>query len=150
VTAEQRTTIGKYTAQCGIVNAIHHFTAEFQKGALKESTVLGWKKAYLTEIQSQQRDGKDLLFTELPAKKIGRPLMLGEAMDKKLQWYLLDLNKVGGVVNAEIAIASGKGLVRKKDSRLLAENGSYMVFTKDWAHYLLARMGFVKGRQTVK
>lgn len=110
----------------------------------------GCKKAYLTEVQSRRRDGKDLLFTELPTKKIGHPLMLGEAMDKELQRYLLDLGKVGGVVNAEIAIVSGKGLVRRKDSRLLAENGGYMVFTKDWAHYLLAQIGFVKRKANSK
>ena len=38
----------------------------------------------------------------------------------------------------------------KKDSRMLAENGGYVVFTKDWAHYLLLRMGYVKRKANSK
>ena len=53
-------------------------------------------------------------------------------------------------MNAEIAMASAKGLVRRKDSRLLAENGGYLVFTKNWAHHLLARMGLVKRKANSK
>ena len=70
--------------------------------------------------------------------------MLGETLEKELWAYLMDLGKAGRVVNAEIAMVGAKGLVRKKDSQLLAENGGYMVFTKDWAHHLLAWMGIVK------
>ena len=52
VTAEQKATIEKYAAEHGIINAIRRFVAEFPKGALKESTVNGWKKANLAELQS--------------------------------------------------------------------------------------------------
>ena len=148
--AEQKATMGKYAAEHGIINAIQHFTGEFPEGALKESTVHGWKKAYLVELHLQRRAGKDLLITELPTKKLGHPLLLGETLEKELRAYLIDLGKAGRVVNAEIAMASAKGLVRRKDSRLLAENGGYMVFTKDWAHHLLARMGLVKRKANSK
>ena len=114
VTAEQKATIGKYAAEHGIVNAIRHFVPDFPEGSLKESTVRGWKKAYLSEIQSRRRAGKDLSVTELPTKKLGHPLLLGETLEKKLRAYLIDLGKVRGVVNAEIAMASAKGLVKKK------------------------------------
>ena len=67
---------------------------------------------------------------ELPTKKLGCPLMFGETLQKELWTYLMDLGKAGRVVNAEIAMASTKGLVRK-DSQLLAENGGYIIFTKD-------------------
>ena len=50
VTAEQKVTMGKYAAEHGIIIVIRHFTAEFPEGALKESTVCGWKKAYLAEL----------------------------------------------------------------------------------------------------
>ena len=44
---------------------------------LKESTVRGWKSAYLEELQKQKRSGNDdLTITELPHKKIRRPLLL--------------------------------------------------------------------------
>ena len=63
--------------------------------------------------------------------------MLGEDLNYQVQAYLLELAKVGGVVNREIAIASARGIVCKKDSRMLAENGGHVLLIKDWAHYLL-------------
>ena len=97
-------------------------------------------------MQSRRRAGKDLSITELPSKRLGCPLLLGEALEKELKAYLIELGKAGGVVNAEIAMASAKGLVKKTDSRLLAENGGHMFFTKGWAHHLLGRMGLVKSK----
>ena len=60
--------------------------------------------------------------------------MLGKDLDEQVQAYLKELGRIGG---AAIAMASAKEIVRKKDSRMLTENGGHVVFTKDWAHYLL-------------
>ena len=139
VTPQQKATIAKYAAEHG-VNAIRRFKKDFPDDLLKENTIRGWKKTYLLELQSRRKAGKDLAVKELPNKNAGRPLMLGEALDGQVQAYLTELGRVGGVVNRVIAIASARGIVRKKDSRMLAENGGYVVFTKDWAHYLLLRM----------
>ena len=76
--------------------------------------------------------------------------MLGESLDKQVQAYLTELGRVGGVVNRAIAMASARGIVRKKDSRMLAENGGHVVFTKDWAHYLLLRMGYIRRKANSK
>ena len=57
---------------------------------------------------------------------------------------------VGGVINKTIAIASARGIVRKRDSRMLAENGGHVLLTKDWAHYLLIRKGYVKRKAKSK
>ena len=40
--------------------------------------------------------------------------MLGESLDKQVQAYLMELGRVGGVVN----MANARGIVRKKDSNL--------------------------------
>ena len=64
--------------------------------------------------------------------------MLGE-----VQSYLLELGKVGGVVNREIAMARPRGIVRKKDSRMLAENGGHVLLTEDLSHDLLLHMGHI-------
>ena len=58
VTAKQKATMGKYATKHGIINAIRHFTAEFPEGALKESTVHGWKKAYLSRITFTKKGWK--------------------------------------------------------------------------------------------
>ena len=44
VTTEQKATIGKYAAEHGIINAIHHFVAEFPKGALKKALSVGGRR----------------------------------------------------------------------------------------------------------
>ena len=110
----------------------------------------GWKKAYILELESRRRTNKDRTVKELLQKKMGCPLMLGEDLDKQVQAYLLELGKVGGLVNREIAIVSARGIVRKKDSRMLAENGGHVLLTKDWAHYLLLCMGYMKRRANNK
>ena len=43
-TPERKAKVGKYAAENGTTNAIHHFSKELP--SLKESTVRGWKKAY--------------------------------------------------------------------------------------------------------
>ena len=76
--------------------------------------------------------------------------MLGEDLDKQVQAYLLELGKVGSIVNREIPIASARGIIHKKDSRMLAENGGHVLLTKDWAHYLLLHMGYAKRKANSK
>ena len=150
LTDKQRATIGRYAVEHGTVNAIRRFKGDFPQDSLKENTIHGWKNAYLQELQSRRREGKDRVVRELPKRKTGRPLMMGEDLDRQVQAYLRDLGKAGGGVNKELAIASARGIIRKKDSRLLAENGGPVALTKDWAHYLLVRMGYVKRKANSK
>ena len=147
---EQQATIGRYTAEHSTVNAIHHFKGDFPKDSLKESTIFGWNNACLQELQSCRREGKDRVVKELPKRKTGCPLMMGEDLDRQVQANLRDLDKGGGGVNIELAIASARENKRKKDSRLLAENGGPVALTKDWAYYLLVRMGYVKRKANSK
>ena len=90
VMAEQNETLGKYANEHGIFNAI----CPIFPGSEIKRTYLNCK--------SQQRTGKDLSITKLPNKKLGHPLLLGEILEKELKVYLMELGKVGGVVNAEI------------------------------------------------
>ena len=84
------------------------------------------EKTYLQELQSRKRTGEDLSIKELPTKKINRPLKLGKDLDEQVQGYLKELGRLGGVVNAAIAMASARGIVRKKDSRMLTGNGGHV------------------------
>jgi len=49
---EQKAIIGKYAAENGIVQFIRHFQSKILDNFLKESTVCGWKNAYLKELQN--------------------------------------------------------------------------------------------------
>ena len=118
--------------------------------SLKETTVHGWKVKYLSELGKKKREGGELVVDTLPVAKMGRPLLLGADLDKKVQDYVLSLRDVGGVINTAIVRAAAAGMVKKKDPRLLAINGGHMSFSKDWARYMLQRIGFVKRKGTTK
>ena len=91
-----------------------------------------------------------MTIKKLPEKKTGRPLMLGETLDKEVQAYIQETHKVGGVVNARIAIACATGILRRTNSNLLAVNGVHVVLTKEWAHNILHRLGYVKRKSNSK
>lgn len=69
VIPQHKATVAKYAAEHGIVNAIHHFKKDFPEDSLKETTFRGWKRAYLLELQSQRRAGKDLRSSKRTAKQ---------------------------------------------------------------------------------
>ena len=150
ISSEQKAFIARYAANHGIVNAIRRFSKDFPENSLKESTIRGWKKAYLKELPLLKKAGKDMGIEKLPEKKTGRPLMLGETLDKEVQAYIQETRKVGGVVNARIAIACATGILRRRNSNLLAVNGGHVVLTKGWAHYILYRLGYVKRKSNSK
>ena len=53
-----------------------------------------------------------------------------ETLDKEVQAYIQETRKVGGVVNARIAIACSTGILRRRNSNLLAVNGGHVMLTK--------------------
>ena len=84
------------------------------------------------------------MVTSLPKKKRGRPLLLGEELDKQVRAYVTNLRDNGAVVNTAIAVSCAEGIVKNKDSNLLQANGGHIALTKYWGKNLLHRMGFVK------
>ena len=149
-TPEQKAIIGRYAAENGIVNSIRRFQKDFPTDSLKESTIRGWKNAYLNELESRKRADSDLDVKALPQKKTGQPLTLDEDTDMEVQQYLLALREAGGAINGAIARASAMGILRRKNSSQLACNGGPVVLTEDWSRYLLERMQFVKRKANRK
>ena len=150
ISPEQKAIIARYAANHGIIKAVRQFSKDFPDNSLKETTIRGWKKTYLKELSSRKKAGKDMTIEKLPEKKTGRPLMLGDTLDKEVQAYIQETRKVGGVVNARIAIACATGILRRRNSNLLAVNGGHVVLTKEWARYLLHRLGYVKRKSNSK
>ena len=89
------------------------------------------------------------MVQELIPKKRGRPLTLGEELDKQVREYLLETRRCGGIVNTAVTIATGTGIVISQNPSILVGDGK-IELTKDWAKYLLSRMGFVKRKATTK
>ena len=148
-TAEDRALIGKKAATDGIASAMRYFSARGY-ASLKESSVSTWKQQYLKEISNLKRQGKDTCVKAIESKKRGRPLMLGEEVDKQVRTYLKAFRENGAVVNTAIAMACAEGVIKAHDSNLLECNGGHISLTKTWAKYLMHRMGFVKRRASTK
>ena len=105
------------------------------------------KVKYQEELSKRKhKQEKDLDITELPSKKKGCSLLLGELLDGRVQSYIKELCAKGAVVNTAIVMACAEGVVMHHDSNLLAINGGHITITKDWAKSLLFRMGYVKRR----
>ena len=88
VTPEQKARVAKYAAENGTTNAIRRFAKDIPD--LKESTVRGWKTVYLRELASRRAtDNKDVAIERIPAGPKGRPLLLGQELDRQVQAYLM-------------------------------------------------------------
>jgi len=73
--------------------------------------------------------------------------MIGEELDRQVQDYIRYLEPgISAVVNTDVVIATGNGMLMSKDTILL----SSITLTKAWAKYLLHLMNFVKCKTTTK
>ena len=90
---------------------IWHFSKDFPDNTLKESTVRGWKVAYLNELARKKNSGyKEVKVMALPVAKMGRPLLIGEKCDKEVQEYVVALREVGTVVNTVVVRSAGTAI----------------------------------------
>ena len=64
---------------------------------------------------------------ELPTKKRGRSLLIGEELYRQVQVYLDAIQERGGVVNMVIAIAVGNGVIMN-DQRFMASGGENVFY----------------------
>ena len=113
-------------------------------------SVRRFKNSYRELVKKRTRDDTQDELEELPTKKMGRPLLLGEEIDRQVKEYLKYLREQGSAVNTVIAIATAEGVVRSVDANLLACNGGGIHLTKAWARSLLNRMDMVKRRVSSK
>ena len=67
------------------------------------------KKAYLQEVTRKRANEDDENIELLPHQKRGRPVLLGESLDCKVQTYVRRVQDGGGVVTARIAVAADRG-----------------------------------------
>ena len=138
-----RAKVAKYAAEHGVTATIRHFCIKYPN--LKDSSVRTWRNTYTAELQRKWKMRDDNMdIEELPEKKKGRPLALGDELDAQVRKYILHLWDKGAVVNTAIVQACAEGIVKNHDKRLLASNGGHIVLTRDWAKSLLCRLGFVK------
>ena len=71
------------------------------------------------------KDDSDLV--ELPHKKKGRPLLLGDKLDDQVKHYIAYLRSKGTPVNTAVVLGVAHGIVKNHDSSLLTSNGGHIV-----------------------
>ena len=76
--------------------------------------------------------------------KKGRPLLLGEELDRQVQAYIKCLRESGAVINTAIVMAVSEGIVKSHDCNLLKVNGGHIACNKNWAKSLLSRLGYLR------
>ena len=150
LTPVQKAQIAKYALANGNKAAILRYTKEFQT-EVKMSSVSTWKAKYVSElkhlVKSSNGGSRDVAVLSLPALKRGRPLLLGENLDRQVKSYISAVHEKQGIINTAITVACGEAIVKKTDKNLLRENGGPIELTKVWAKSLLQRLNFVKRKQ---
>ena len=112
-----RAQIGSYAGIHGTSEASRYFTRKLGEKVTK-SSVQSIKKAYVRE--KRKTDGE---LTDLPEKKRGRPLLLGDTVDVQLQVYLKKVRDHGGVVTASVAVPADTGILKATNRSSLLEYG---------------------------
>jgi len=125
-TAAQKYEIGKRTAETGTMAAIRYYAKHYPDLSLKETLVRWFKDKYQDEVKksihSSTSAESPLAVKDLVPKKRGRPLLIGEELDEQVKEYRRELRREGVVINSNVAIAVGSGVVMNSDSNLLLNN----------------------------
>ena len=114
-----------------------------------EPTARRLKTEYLSKLRALREvqdvdDETPLTVKSLPTKEQGRPVLLGQALDKAVQDYITSMRTVGGVLNTAIVMAAAEGIIAARDRSLLVQHGGHIEIKKSLAKSLLGRMGYVK------
>jgi hypothetical protein len=156
--------VGRYAAEHGNTKAVEHFSKLGRN--IKESTVRRFKEAYFLKLKENKGDKSKVV--QLNSKSRGRPLILGEEVDKNVRDYVKQLRYekmqflwtgsnlnfhssfrvAGGIVNKTVVISAAKGFIMAQTPSLLKENGGHLVIDEPWATSFLRRMGFVQRKAT--
>lgn len=119
LTDAQRYEVGKKAAASGTANTLQYYANQFPELWLTEPTVRRLKNDYNDFVKDLPQDKRRDL-KELPRKKKqGRPLLLGNELDKQVQSYIKYLRERGTAVNTAVIMASAEGIVKSKDAQFI-------------------------------
>ena len=98
-----------------LVSIQHHKPSLISRVGLIRTSVRNLKSKYLGELSEKRKlfestDSDDSFadITELQPRKRGRPVLLGEELDQKVQTIINEVRNKGGNVNSRIVRALGK------------------------------------------
>jgi len=136
-----------------VAKAARYFSQLLDRKVL-ESTMRRLKSEYIQRVKAIAATSGDdsenaaLVVKALPTKTQGRPLLLGQELDKDVKDYISAMRTVGGVVNMAIVMAAAEGIISARNVTKLSSHGGHIHITKTWAKSLLKRMGYVKRKSS--
>ena len=93
-------------------------------------------------MKKRVKAGETADVHSLPTRKRGKPLLLGEKLDKEVKCYIGAVREGGGVINTAFTIAAATAIVRKTDRSLLAENGGPILLTNSLGQICFVQIKF--------
>ncbi len=143
---DARLAIAKYANIHGATKAARKFSTADKK--ISESTVRGWVTKFRKEMKTTEKDVDEVTADDLKNKPRGRPLMLGDELDKQVQEHIKAIRESGGVINRTIVLATGHGIVSSHNRSFLEEYGGHIKLDRGWSTSLMERMGYVYRKGT--
>ena len=123
VSTELKTKAARYAAENGVKAAVMKFQGQVPNAPKNcKNTVCDWKYDFLRQLQRKRKAG-DLDDVVLLVKKRGRPLKVGEVIDKQVQAYITELRKAHATINTAIVISAGEDILEASDPSRLLCNG---------------------------
>ena len=132
---ETRCKIAKYALLHGNTAAVRHFSKELDI-KIYEASVRNMRKQLTASLKSKQNQS----VTKLSTNKSGRPLILGDDLDHRVQTALQRIRQDGGTINRHIVIATGTAIVRHHQPSLLKEHGRSVLLTLTCSESLMECM----------
>ena len=111
LSAQAKAELDKYATVNGVAGTLRTYSKRYP--SLKESNVRTWRDKYTQGLnrrkqgEAKSKYGK-IVIPKLPDKKTGRPYLLGEELDERVQRYLIALRERGAVINTSIVLACTK------------------------------------------
>ena len=97
--------IARYASLYGISAAETYYARKLGQH-VQTSTIHCMKLAYQDEIRKIRASGSGELLDSLPHKKQGRPVTLGEKIDRMVKAYIRRVHEAGGSVSSQVVIAA--------------------------------------------
>ena len=140
-TPKVRTKMAKYASEHANKAAATKFSRQLEYSV----TIRNIKSAYLRKLRSEKDPNNNVA---LPHGSVGRPLLLGKALDSKVAEYIKALRIAGGIVNRSILVAAAKGIVMHESPAQLKEHGASINIGINCAESFFKRHGYVKRKST--
>ena len=73
------------------------------------------KSSYQDQLKRIRTGRSNKLSDSLPHKKQGRPVLLGEKIDRMVKAYIKNVREAGGSVSSQVVIAAACGILTSLD-----------------------------------